>query len=101
MRDAAQPLSPEALDAPRQIGLFAPSSAAVDALAGIDPDALTPTLALEALYRLKSLASAPCPPCTSTRCWPAPRHRTRARDATARSNRLPSRAPLRSENSVS
>src|SRR3546814_5680766 len=55
MRDAAPPLSPDTLDAPRQIGLFAPSSAAVDALAGIDPDELTPKQALEALYRPKSL----------------------------------------------
>ena len=41
--------------APRQIGLFAPSNAAVEALAGLDPDDLTPKQALEALYRLKSL----------------------------------------------
>ncbi|MFC3715259.1 DNA mismatch repair protein MutS [Luteimonas soli] len=56
MRDGAPPLSADALDAPQQIGLFAPSSAAMDALAGIDPDDLTPKQALEALYRLKSLA---------------------------------------------
>ena len=55
MRSAAPPLSPDTLDAPQQIGLFAPSSAALDALAGIDPDELTPKQALEALYRLKSL----------------------------------------------
>ena len=55
MRDPAPPLSPATLDAPRQIGLFAPASAALDALAGIDPDELTPKQALEALYRLKSL----------------------------------------------
>ncbi|MGN7725528.1 DNA mismatch repair protein MutS [Luteimonas sp. 22616] len=55
MRDAAPPLSPDALDAPQQIGLFAPASAALDTLAGIDPDELTPKQALEALYRLKSL----------------------------------------------
>jgi len=55
-RDApATPLSAEALDAPRQIGLFAPSNAAVEALAGLDPDELTPKQALEALYRLKAL----------------------------------------------
>jgi DNA mismatch repair protein MutS len=48
-------LSPEALDAPQQIGLFSPSSAAADALAGIDPDELSPKEALEALYRLKQL----------------------------------------------
>ena len=50
------PLSAEVLDAPQQYGLFAPSSAALDALAGIDPDELTPKQALEALYRLKALA---------------------------------------------
>ncbi|MDQ3205918.1 MAG: DNA mismatch repair protein MutS [Pseudomonadota bacterium] len=44
-----------ALDAPQQIGLFAPSSAALEALAAIDPDDLTPKQALEALYRLKAL----------------------------------------------
>ena len=49
------PLTAQALDAPQQIGLFAPASAALDALAGIDPDELTPKQALEALYRLKSL----------------------------------------------
>ena len=50
------PMSAPALDAPQQFGLFAPSSAALDALAGIDPDDLTPKQALEALYRLKALA---------------------------------------------
>jgi DNA mismatch repair protein MutS len=49
-------LSPETLDAPQQIGLFAPNSAALDALAAIEPDELTPKQALEALYRLKSLS---------------------------------------------
>ena len=49
------PLSAPALDQPQQFGLFAPSSAALEALAGIDPDDLTPKQALEALYRLKSL----------------------------------------------
>ncbi len=48
-------LTAQALDTPQQFGLFAPSSAALDALAGIDPDELTPKQALEALYRLKSL----------------------------------------------
>jgi DNA mismatch repair protein MutS len=52
-------LSPEVLEAPRQIGLFAPSSAAIDALAGIEPDELSPKEALEALYRLKQLAASP------------------------------------------
>ena len=50
------PLSPETLDSPQQFGLFAPSSAALEALAGIDPDELTPKQALEALYRLKALS---------------------------------------------
>ncbi|WP_208002188.1 DNA mismatch repair protein MutS [Luteimonas yindakuii] len=49
-------MSPPALDAPRQFGLFAATpSAALDALAALDPDELTPKQALEALYRLKSL----------------------------------------------
>jgi DNA mismatch repair protein MutS len=48
-------LAPAALDAPQQFGLFSPSSAALDALASIDPDDLTPKQALEALYRLKAL----------------------------------------------
>jgi DNA mismatch repair protein MutS len=51
----ATPLTAQALDAPQQIGLFAPSSAALEALAGIEPDELTPKQALEALYRLKSI----------------------------------------------
>jgi DNA mismatch repair protein MutS len=50
------PLSADTLDAPQQFGLFTPSSAALDALAGIDPDELTPKQALEALYRLKALS---------------------------------------------
>ncbi|WP_162615917.1 DNA mismatch repair protein MutS [Solilutibacter oculi] len=49
------PLTAQALDMPQQIGLFAPPSAALEALAGIEPDELTPRQALEALYRLKSL----------------------------------------------
>jgi DNA mismatch repair protein MutS len=56
-RDAPAPsMAPAALDTPQQFGLFAPSSAALDALASIDPDDLTPKQALEALYRLKALA---------------------------------------------
>jgi DNA mismatch repair protein MutS len=56
-RDApSTPMTAQALDSPQQIGLFAPSSAALEALAAIEPDELTPRLALEALYRLKSLA---------------------------------------------
>jgi len=50
------PMTAQALDSPQQIGLFASASAALDALAGIEPDELTPKQALEALYRLKSLA---------------------------------------------
>ena len=50
------PMTAQALDAPQQIGLFTPSSAALEALAAIEPDELTPRQALEALYRLKSLA---------------------------------------------
>ena len=53
----AAAMAPPALDAPRQYGLFAAApSAALDALAALDPDELTPKQALEALYRLKSLA---------------------------------------------
>ena len=49
-------MSPARLDSPQQIGLFAPeSSPALEALAAIDPDELTPKQALEALYRLKQL----------------------------------------------
>jgi DNA mismatch repair protein MutS len=44
-----------ALDRPQQFGLFAPSSAAMDALQSIEPDELTPKQALEALYRLKAM----------------------------------------------
>jgi DNA mismatch repair protein MutS len=56
-RDApSTPMTAQAMDAPQQIGLFAPSSAALDALAALDPDELTPKQALEALYRLKALA---------------------------------------------
>ncbi|MEJ7746602.1 MAG: DNA mismatch repair protein MutS, partial [Luteimonas sp.] len=53
-RHEAPVLSPEMLDAPRQIGLFAPGSAVVEAVASLDPDQLAPRQALEALYRLKS-----------------------------------------------
>jgi DNA mismatch repair protein MutS len=56
-RDAPTvPMGAPALDQPQQFGLFSPSSAALDALAALDPDALTPRQALEALYRLKALA---------------------------------------------
>ncbi|MCL1633254.1 DNA mismatch repair protein MutS [Luteimonas sp. SX5] len=54
--DSPKPsMAPAALDMPQQIGLFTPASAALDALASIDPDELTPKQALEALYRLKAL----------------------------------------------
>ncbi len=53
---ALQPAAPKP-EAPQQFGLFAPSSPALQALAKIDPDALTPRQALDALYQLKSLAS--------------------------------------------
>jgi DNA mismatch repair protein MutS len=53
--EPAPVLSPQALDTPQQFGLFTPVSAALDALAAIDPDELTPKQALEALYRLKAL----------------------------------------------
>ncbi|PKH69579.1 DNA mismatch repair protein MutS [Stenotrophomonas sp. Betaine-02u-21] len=49
-------VAPQALDAPQQFGLFAAhNTAALDALAAVDPDELTPRQALEALYRLKAL----------------------------------------------
>jgi DNA mismatch repair protein MutS len=43
------------LDTPQQFPLFPPTSAALDALAALDPDTLTPRQALEALYRIKAL----------------------------------------------
>ena len=49
-------MTAQALDSPQQIGLFTPSSAALEALAALDPDELTPKQALEALYRLKALS---------------------------------------------
>jgi DNA mismatch repair protein MutS len=53
---AVAQMSPATLDAPQQFGLFAPqASPALEALAAIDPDELTPKQALEALYRLKKL----------------------------------------------
>jgi DNA mismatch repair protein MutS len=56
-RDApSASMTAQALDLPQQIGLFAPSSAALEALASLEPDELTPKQALEALYRLKLLA---------------------------------------------
>ncbi|MCD9006361.1 DNA mismatch repair protein MutS [Luteimonas sp. XNQY3] len=52
---APAPMSAATLDSPQQIGLFAPASAALEALAGLDPDELTPKQALEALYRVRAL----------------------------------------------
>lgn len=53
---AVAQMSPAALESPQQFGLFAPApSPALEALAAIDPDELTPKQALEALYRLKLL----------------------------------------------
>ena len=51
----AAPMSAERIDQPQQFGLFSTGSAALEALASIDPDELTPRQALEALYRLKAL----------------------------------------------
>ena len=51
----AASMTAQSLQQPQQFGLFNAGSAVVDALAGIDPDALTPRQALEALYRLKAL----------------------------------------------
>ena len=52
----AAAVSPQALDAPQQFALFTQAnSAAMDALAAVDPDELTPKQALETLYRLKAL----------------------------------------------
>jgi DNA mismatch repair protein MutS len=55
-RDApTMAVTPEALESPQQFGLFSPTSAALEALAAVEPDDLTPKQALEALYRLKGL----------------------------------------------
>nr|WP_081683489.1 DNA mismatch repair protein MutS [Arenimonas composti] len=52
---AAAATAPAALDAPLQFGLFAPqTSPALEELAAIEPDELSPKQALEALYRLKA-----------------------------------------------
>jgi DNA mismatch repair protein MutS len=49
-------MTPAALDAPQQMGLFAPPpNALIDALEELDPDQLTPRQAHEALYRLRAL----------------------------------------------
>ena len=66
-RHALARLEAGAQEAQRQVDLFTPPpvedtarepSAVESALAGIDPDALTPRDALDTLYRLKKLASA-------------------------------------------
>ncbi len=49
--------SPAALEQPAQLGLFNAPAPALEALAAIDPDELTPKQALEALYRLRSMLS--------------------------------------------
>jgi len=55
-RDApTMPMTADAMESPQQFGLFSPTSAAIDALAAIEVDDLTPRQALEALYRLKGL----------------------------------------------
>ncbi|MGY4515982.1 DNA mismatch repair protein MutS [Lysobacter sp. HA18] len=53
--DARAPMTAATLDSPQQFSLFSPTSAAIEALAGLDPDELTPKQALEALYRLRTL----------------------------------------------
>ncbi|MEX2963076.1 DNA mismatch repair protein MutS [Microbulbifer sp. TYP-18] len=48
--------NPPATDTPRQVDLFAaPPHPAVEALAGLDPDELTPRQALQQLYALRNL----------------------------------------------
>ncbi len=51
----ALPLTPASLDKPLQMGLFNAPAPALEALAAIDPDELTPKQALEALYRLRGM----------------------------------------------
>jgi DNA mismatch repair protein MutS len=50
---AATPAHPQATP---QLSLFAAADPLADALAGVDPDALSPREALDALYRLKQIA---------------------------------------------
>jgi DNA mismatch repair protein MutS len=52
---SAPDTSPAALDQPLQLGLFAAPAPALEALAAVEPDELTPKQALEALYRLKGM----------------------------------------------
>ena len=47
--------SPAAIEQPAQMALFRSPPAALDALAAVDPDELTPKQALEALYRIKAM----------------------------------------------
>jgi DNA mismatch repair protein MutS len=47
--------SPAAIEQPAQLALFRSPPPALDALAALDPDELTPKQALEALYRLKGM----------------------------------------------
>ncbi len=47
--------SPAAIEQPAQMALFRSPPPALDALAAIEPDELTPKQALEALYRLKGM----------------------------------------------
>lgn len=47
--------SPAAIEQPAQMALFRSPPPALDALAAVDPDELTPKQALEALYRLKAM----------------------------------------------
>jgi len=54
----ATPTAANGADMPRQFGLFDATPPALDALRALDPDALSPREALEALYRLKSLLGA-------------------------------------------
>ena len=47
--------SPAAIEQPAQMALFRSPPPALDALAAVDPDELTPKQALEALYRIKAM----------------------------------------------
>ncbi len=66
-RAALEALQAQQREGSAQVDLFAPppaapqpaASAVEDALADLDPDTLTPRQALDALYRLKSLAESP------------------------------------------
>ena len=68
-RQTLNALEAQAVDARAQVDLFAPppaaepvrDSAVEKALGGIDPDALSPREALDALYRLRDLLKAKAP----------------------------------------